>query len=54
MEPDHRIAREVVIEELDSAFRSSFSTARAAPSYLMADVSVTWTPAASPQMAIVA
>jgi hypothetical protein len=54
MEPDHRIAREVVIEELDSAFLSSFSTARAAPSYLMADVGVMWTPAASPQMANVA
>lgn len=54
MEPDHRTAREVVIEELVSAFLSSFSTARAAPSYLMADVGVTWTPAASPQIAILA
>lgn len=51
MEPDHRLAREVAIEELESAFLASFSTAQAAPSYLMADVGVTWTPADSPRNA---
>ncbi len=44
MEPDHRVAREVVIDELDSPFLSSFSTAQVAPSYLVTDVGVTWTP----------
>jgi hypothetical protein len=49
MEPDHRVARQVMIDEIDSAFLSSFSTTQAAPSYLLTDVGVTWTPAASPQ-----
>jgi len=48
MEPDHRIARHVIIDEIDSAFLSSFSTAQAAPSYVLTNVGVTWTPAASP------
>jgi len=48
MRPDHRDACEVVVEELDSAFLSSFTTARAAPSYLMRDAAVTWTPAPRP------
>jgi hypothetical protein len=48
MEPDHRRVRKVAIDDLDSAFLSSFTTARVAPSYLMADVGVTWTRASAP------
>ena len=51
MEPDHRRVREVKIDDLDSVFLSSFKTAQLAPSYLMADVGVTWTPAAVPTFA---
>ena len=49
MEPDHGAARPVTIEDLESEFLSSFSTARAVPSYLMTDVGVTWMPAPAPQ-----
>jgi hypothetical protein len=48
MEPDHRRVREVAIDDLESEFLSSFRTARVAPSYLMADVGVTWTRAVAP------
>jgi hypothetical protein len=47
MEPDHRLAHQVTIEALDSAFLAGFATARPSPSYLMRDVGVTWTPAAA-------
>lgn len=49
MEPDHRRARAVVVEDLDSAFISSFATAAPAPAYLMEDVGVTWSRAAAPR-----
>lgn len=49
-EPGHRMVREVTIVDLDSAFLSSFATAQVAPSYLMADVEVTWTRAAIPAL----
>jgi len=49
MEPDHRRLREVVIDDLESGFLSSFATAQVAPSYLMADVGVTWTRAMAPR-----
>lgn len=48
MEPDHRRVREIAIEDLDSAFLSSFTSGHAAPSYLLADVGVTWTRAEPP------
>ena len=50
MEPDHRRVSEVEIHDADLAFLSSFKTAQVAPSYLMADVGVTWTPAAVPTL----
>ncbi|MGI8983312.1 MAG: hypothetical protein ACR2HM_02065 [Acidimicrobiales bacterium] len=43
MEPEHRRAQRVEIDQLDSAFLAGFTTARPAPSYLMRDVAVTWT-----------
>ena len=48
MEPDHRVAFEVEVEELDSPFLDSFTTRRAAPSYVMRDAGVTWMPAPGP------
>lgn len=45
MQPEHRQARAVTIEHLDSAFLTGFSSARPASSYLMRDVDVVWTPA---------
>ena len=48
MEPDHRMVRRIALDDLDSAFLSSFTTAQVAPSYLMADVGVTWTRASAP------
>lgn len=45
MQPDHREARAVTVEHLDSAFITGFSSARPAASYLMRDVDVVWTPA---------
>ena len=53
MRPDRRDAQRVVIGDLASEFLASFSTARAAPSYLIRDVSVTWTRGSSPQIASV-
>lgn len=54
MELQHRNAREVIVDDLDSAFISSFSTAALAPAYLMENIGVTWTPAAAPPFAAVA
>lgn len=51
MEPDHRRAQPVEIDDLDSAFLARFSTARPAPSYLMRDVDVTWTKVHAPRLA---
>lgn len=53
MEPDHRLAQEETVENLDSAFLAEFITATLAPSYLMRDVGVTWTPPAGvPRLAV--
>lgn len=50
MEPDHRQAQLVEIDDLDSGFLAGFTTAKPAPSYLMRDVGVTWTPERAPRM----
>ena len=50
MEPDHRVAQLVEIDHLDSQFLASFVSVRPAPSYLMRDVAVTWSPAPSPSV----
>lgn len=50
MEPAHRDARAVTIEELESGFIDSFSTAEPSTSYVMCDAEVTWTRAAAPPM----
>ncbi|MGH9189669.1 MAG: hypothetical protein ACRD0Q_06515 [Acidimicrobiales bacterium] len=52
MEPEHRRAAPVVIEQFDSAFIARFATAVPAPSYLMRDVKVTWTRGTAPGVAI--
>jgi hypothetical protein len=52
MEPVRRDATAVTVEILDSAFLDGFSTARAATSYLMRDVDVSWTPAGVPAAAL--
>jgi hypothetical protein len=52
MEPEHRRAVQVEIDDLDSAFLARFSTARQATSYLMRDVDVTWTKARAPRLAL--
>lgn len=44
MSPAHRLARPVDVESLDSEFLASFASAAPAPSYLMTDVDVTWSP----------
>jgi hypothetical protein len=54
MDTDHRLAREVTIEDLDSGFLAGFATAHPAPSYLMRDVDVTWTPAPALELAALA
>ena len=46
----HRAAHPVDISRLDSAFLASFTSATAAPSYLMRDVDVTWTRERVPQL----
>jgi hypothetical protein len=51
MEPDHRRALQVEIDDLDSGFLAGFTTARRAPSYLMRDVDVTWTKGRAPRLA---
>jgi hypothetical protein len=43
MEPAHRDACAVVVDELDSAFIAGFTTATLSTSYLMRDVDVVWT-----------
>jgi hypothetical protein len=50
MEPEHRNARQVVVEVVDSSFISSFSTARPVPAYLMQNVAVRWTRVAGPRL----
>lgn len=50
MEPTHRDAQAVIIEELESGFVDSFTTARLSTSYLMFDADVTWTRAAAPSL----
>jgi hypothetical protein len=52
MEPAHRRAQLVEIEHLDSPFIASFASAALAPSYVMRDVDVVWTPASAPQRAL--
>jgi hypothetical protein len=42
MEPAHRDAREVVVEDLESGFLDTFTTAKPATSYLMCDAEVIW------------
>lgn len=53
MSTDHRRASVVDVDELDSAFLATFSTAEPAPSYLLRDVDVTWTRARPPRIACV-
>jgi len=50
MVPDHRLAQRVVVEQFESEFLASFTTARRALSFLMRDVGVTWTAAAAPRL----
>jgi hypothetical protein len=45
MDPDHRVARELRVDEVSSTFLSGFTSARPAPSYLLRDVQVTWSAA---------
>ena len=54
MEPEHRRAVRVDIDDLDSAFLACFSTARPTTSFLMRDVGVTWTKATAPRSALTA
>jgi hypothetical protein len=49
MQLEHRLARTVEINELDSSFVSSFRTARAAPSYLLEEAHVDWTAMSAPR-----
>jgi hypothetical protein len=51
MEPGHRRAVQVRIDELESEFLAGFATARPAPSYLMKDVQVVWAPERLPTFA---
>lgn len=50
MAPSHRLARAVIISDIESAFLASFATAKLSTSYLMSDAEVVWTRAASPWM----
>jgi len=50
MDPSHRDARAVTVEELDSGFIDGFTTARLSTSYLMCNADVTWTRAVAPAM----
>jgi hypothetical protein len=54
MQPDHRNARQVVVEKLESRFIEGFRSAVPAPTYLMENVSVTWTPARRPSAIVMA
>jgi hypothetical protein len=49
MQPEHRAALPVEIIDLDSQFLTSFESGRPAPSYLMRDVRVIWTPDSAPR-----
>jgi hypothetical protein len=49
MAPDRRDARPVHIERVSSRFIENLRTAQPAPSYLMENVAVTWSPAAAPR-----
>jgi hypothetical protein len=51
MTPQHRMAQEVAVESLDSAFLDGFTTAAIAPSYRMTEVAVTWSRASAPEPA---
>lgn len=51
MVPDAPTARVVEVERLASRFIDGFRSAQPAPSYLMENVSVTWSPAAGPRLA---
>jgi hypothetical protein len=42
MQPAHRDAREMVVDELESGFLDTFTTAKPATSYLMCDAEVIW------------
>jgi hypothetical protein len=48
MDPSHRDACEIGVEELDSAFIDGFATAKLVASYVMRDAEVTWRPASPP------
>lgn len=50
MATNHRHAFPVEIHHLDSEFLASFTSATAAPSYLMRDVDVTWTRERAPEL----
>src|SRR4051812_21128407 len=51
MEPSRRVAREVVVDALESSFIAGFATAVPARAYLMEDVAVAWSPADVPRVA---
>ncbi len=51
MEPASRRAIPVAIEDLDSTFIAGFTTAKAAPSYVMQDVAVVWRAEVAPASA---
>lgn len=51
MEPDRRAAQRVEVVESDLQFLAGFASARPAPSYLMREVPVTWTPSNAPRCA---
>jgi hypothetical protein len=48
MAPDRRDARQVNVERVSSRFIEGFRTAQPAPSYLMENIAVTWSPAVAP------
>lgn len=52
MVPDVHAARQARIDRLASRFIDSFETAQPAPSYVMQDVDVTWSPEVAPPVAI--
>jgi hypothetical protein len=51
MDPHHRFARPVEVDDLSCEFLATFATARPAPTFLMQDVPVTWSPAEPPMPA---
>jgi len=52
MEPESLDARRVELDELRSEFIEGFVTAEAAPTYLMEDVAVRWSPAVAPPVGV--